>query len=684
MTEQQNSISSAVFGLQSSLDNLKQQWTCLQNNPEESKNKPNDLHSLGKVNLDKAREEFAHHINIIRNVCTQFETEVLGDVMKMGAGADPAFRKHFTHLKEQATLESTVRRVKENLKQTKEFFDNSLREKEESKSKIETQRLEKLARSMGLVTFIDSTQKFESDVPITTITLGGTVIVVDIDIDDTGRVLRAKVTYVSETLQNDKDERVDAMLTENLQNHQFELFKRNLGSLALLDQLNVKYNPTDFFLITKNLFNDLTTICQQEVSMESNVSTILLEGHGIPTFHLGYPGIALAYWMDREHTNKTDWEEVKTVLFDQTQNHSSLSLASRLLITFEDSLQPMHYLPTQSRTSYLLGFDETEESINTEQFKVVTEATAPAYMPHLHFVKPLPGHPETTPIPIRFVMTLDPPLPVSDEICQKLLSSTGLLNVDAMSDIVHNHASTSLSLEEMLVTDINDEDSMFLLTKENWKSTFVNKDTTYEMVYNWMSSSPSSAKLVTRIPFQHPVQIFNILQGLRQQQMFNVLFKSIFNKNTYCKNEEDSKKSISLQDILLAESDNNNRTVKVKVNTVDAPNSLHLSFTTPSLPNQPSSFIIMPLSIDIPSNQPTKPTVRLHSSPDPTQHWNPRLFDVQQLTQQIQASHNLTALIQSIYELMLAEDSAYLIQSKRRLSDEDIMNNNKSMKMELD
>lgn len=40
-------------------------------------------------------------------------------------------------------------RVKEALKTTKDFFEKSLREKEESKTKIETQRLEKLAQSMG-------------------------------------------------------------------------------------------------------------------------------------------------------------------------------------------------------------------------------------------------------------------------------------------------------------------------------------------------------------------------------------------------------------------------------------------------------------------------------------------------------------------------------------------------------
>jgi hypothetical protein len=77
--------------------------------------------------------------------------------------------------------------------------------------------------------------------------------------------LRSKVTYVSDTLQNDQDDRVDKMLAENLQSQNFDLFTRNLKSLALLDQLNVKYTPVDFFSITKNLLNDLKTICRQEM-----------------------------------------------------------------------------------------------------------------------------------------------------------------------------------------------------------------------------------------------------------------------------------------------------------------------------------------------------------------------------------------------------------------------------------
>ncbi|CAO3631407.1 unnamed protein product [Mucor fragilis] len=671
---EQNSISSAVFGLQDTLKKLRQQWQCLQDQSSNEK-QPSELFALGSVNLDKAREDFSQHINVIRNVCSQFETEVLGDVMKMGVGADPAFRKHFTHLKEQATLESTVMRVKDTLSNTKEFFDKTLRDKEESKSKIETQRLEKLAQSMGLVTFVDSTQKFESNVPITTITLGGTVIVIDIDIDDKGRVLRTKVTYVSDTLQNDQDDRVDLMLTENLQNRQFELFKRNLGSLALLDKLNVKYTPVDFFSIVKHLLTDLRTICDEEISMEPEFRNVLVQGHGVPNLHLNYPGISIAYWMDKEHMDNVPWEEAKSA-FETGISHAALAEASRLLLSFEDSIEPVTYLPA-SRPSCLLGSD-SEEAFDQEQFKVVTETAAPAFMPHVKFVKALPTHPECRSIPIRYVATLDPPVPVSDEVCQKLMNVTGLSSLDTVSQVPYNPS--TMSLEDMLVMHVTDSVSL----SNNWVSSFEDMP---KQSYTWMKSSPTSAKMVSRIPFQHPVQIYNIVQCLRQQQMFNTLFKSIFNVNTYKTQQTNTSVAFSLQDI-LAESEKD-KTMKLEVTTVDAPNTIFITLSPPPLPNQ--LFVMVSISIDIPLDSPTKPTVRLHApSHAKSQRWNPAVFDEAKMTEHMQSTHSIPEFIRQLYRDMANADT-YLIdrtQLKRRLSEDDFSStlddSNKLMKMELD
>lgn len=100
---------------------------------------------------------------------------------------------------------------------------------------------------------------------------------------------------------------------------------------------------------------------QNGSSMEPEFANILLQGHGIPNLHLNYPGISIAYWMDKDHLDSISWGEIKTA-FETGISHTALANASRLLISFEDSIQPLTYLPA-TRPSCLLG-DETEASVN--------------------------------------------------------------------------------------------------------------------------------------------------------------------------------------------------------------------------------------------------------------------------------------------------------------------------------
>lgn len=93
----------------------------------------------------------------------------------------------------------------------------------------------------------------------------------------------------------------------------------------------------------------------------SNLETVLLDGHGIPSLHLDYPGISIAYWMDKKVINGCNWEEIQQS-FENNENHPALSNTSKLLLSFEDSIQPMCYLPP-SRSAYLLDFHENEETI---------------------------------------------------------------------------------------------------------------------------------------------------------------------------------------------------------------------------------------------------------------------------------------------------------------------------------
>ncbi|KAI8984722.1 mediator of RNA polymerase II transcription subunit 1-domain-containing protein [Mycotypha africana] len=723
MTEQK-SISSALFSLHETLRKLQQQLPCLAESATEVdkiQRRPNELHALGPFNIDEARNEFNAQISSIRDICSQFESEVLEDVMKMGAGADPAFRKHFTHLKEQANLESTVMRVKEMLKMTNEFLDKSQKEKEELKSSIiEKQQLRKIAHSLGLVTYEDA--KMDSSPPVTTITLAGEVIVVDIDIDDTGRILETKVTYVSDTLQN-LDGGVEKMLIDNLKNSEFNLFKRNLSSLASLAQLNITYRPVDFFILIKNLFDDMKSICNREISIKPDMACILVEGHGIPSLHFNFPGISIAYWMDIDMINQTTWDEVKTA-FDNGENPLQLADSHRLLLSFETSIQLIPYLPS-TRSSYLISMEETEESIDQEQFKIVTEGASPSFSEPLRFIKPSTTHSDISPIPLRFVFNLEPPLPASDVICQQLLSVTGLTNVNICNKMAAperiSFESSSLSLEEILMLDITkssvrqqeqqhaDDSGQFEWVHRSQE--------TPDQIYHWKNSSSSSAKLITRVPFQHPVQIYNILQCLRRQQMFNTLYKSIINNsnNSVTEAEKDQKSfMLSLNDILAGktdtdrinidrtkckkgatnfllflstESEQNDSKLQIEVVTLDAPNAMHITILPP-----PSwgaeQFAMIPISIQIPADEPTKPRVILHSPPKLGQSWNPAVFDEAIMTQDLQSSYKIPVLVRSLYQKMSIADTLLINSLKRPLTSKDDEDkndqHNKYIKMEID
>lgn len=134
----------------------------------------------------------------------------------------------------------------------------------------------------------------------------------------------------------------------------------------------------------------------------------------------------------------------------------------------------------------------------------------------------------------------------------------------------------------------------------------------------------------------------------------------------------------------------NDDCVRVEIETIDAPNSIHITLSPPALPNQ--LFVMVPLSIDIPVDDPTKPIIRLHPPCSAKTHcWNPRVFDEDKMTEILQDTHDISAFIRWFYKRM-ANTDAYLIErgSKRSHTyrddddDDDDNRNTKSMKMEID
>ncbi|KAI9492303.1 mediator of RNA polymerase II transcription subunit 1-domain-containing protein [Zychaea mexicana] len=661
-TDLKNSISSSVYGIQHLFSDLEKQWSALKKTPQPP-SVANEVHALGPANLDNVRHQFTSCIDSIRSICTQFETEVLSDVKKMGAGADPAFRKHLTHLKEQAQLENTVMRVKETLKDTKDQLEQSLNDREESKLSVQTRKLERLAHSLGLMPFVEASQRNESGAQTTTFTLGGTSIVVDIFLDEAGHVLRTKVTYVPDNLQSDQNDRVDQLLAKNMQSQTFDVFSRNVGALALLDQMNVKYAPTDFFLILRGLIADLQMIYSQEMQLLSkDVASVLMEGHGVPNKHLDYPGLSISYWISKELFLGSDWEAVGEAI-EKDENHPLLSNTAKVLISFEESQQPQYFIPTQ-RKHFMVDLEESidniKESENGEHLDIVKERTWPKFMQPMRFVKMKPTYPNVTPVPVRFVAKLDPPIPAADAIVRKLMIATDLVN-DSFAVVENTPSSDIPCLEDLLVKD----NASSLNADTTWTVEFENAST---QVYKYMRSSPTSGKILTRVPFNHPRQLHNILQYLRQQQMFNTLFQSIFNGEA--KQQGSEKNRVLALDQILEESQSDDK-LYVEVASVDAPGMIHLTLSLPPSAHS-DRLALLSVSIEVPKDTPAKPVVRLDppsaGERDPMHRlaWQPDIFDEDKMTRVIQTGYNIPLLVRWLWKRIEQHpEMDYIVQTSR-------------------
>ncbi|ORY97956.1 mediator of RNA polymerase II transcription subunit 1-domain-containing protein [Syncephalastrum racemosum] len=638
-TGTKKSIAESVYALQQQMTRFKEQLTVIQ---KDGNGNEADLHGLGPMNLSECRRQFAHEIDTIRSICSQFETQVLNDVIKMGAGADPAFRKHFTHLKEQAASESTVRRVTGTLTKTKELLEQTLSERESSPVKRQTHLLEKLAQQAGLVTFVDH----ESNPGTTTITLGGTVIVIDIDIDNHGHVLRTKASYVSEVLQSDHDDRVDRLLAKNLQAHGIDRFERNLHALALPDKLNVKHPSTDFFLVIRGLLTDFETIFDQELLFFNNeVSDILMEGHGVPCRHLDYPGLSIAYFIDKRSLLETDW----TALQSSSADQSGLLGAARLLISFEEAETPQSFLPA-GRKQFLLPVEETDEECEEDgkHTKVVRETVWPLPCSPLRFAQASASASDA--VPVRFVAKLDPPMAASHQALRFLMVAAGL---PTPAEVPITEPAMSISLEKMLAEGE--------VKGATWTAEF---EDVPDQIYKWAGTQETMGKTVTRIPFTHPVQLYSILRCLRQQQMFNTLFTSI-TRNTSSQHvrEQNQKEQLahtmSLDEIMEANEETTPEQVHLSMTSLDAPRALDVAL---NLPLQLTGCPLLAFSIRIPLESPTRPTVSLHS-PVPDANWHPDFLDEGTLTRVIQAGYSVPLLVRWIWKRLQRHTGQFLLRS---------------------
>ncbi|KAJ2628900.1 hypothetical protein GGF44_004383 [Coemansia sp. RSA 1694] len=230
------------------------------------------------------------------------------------------------------------------------------------------ERLKSTAKRLGLAHYTDT--HTEGDETITTVTLAGSIIVIDVDIGAHVEALKVKVSYVSDI---EHDERIDALMLDRLRAGDIRGFEVLVGEMAELDRLTKARSPASFIHNTFAVVATLAEIQVQELAaLDGDFKQLLRYGSGIAVPHVRHVGPSSLYFMPatlRHGLVDEDWEALvnEHLLTDRVK--SVAELCHWLYYSWEPSGVP-HCFLSATYQKYCLSADAMLE--NSESHQVAT------------------------------------------------------------------------------------------------------------------------------------------------------------------------------------------------------------------------------------------------------------------------------------------------------------------------
>ncbi|CAO3571934.1 unnamed protein product [Mortierella alpina] len=468
-----------------------------------------------------------------------------------------------------------------------------------------------MSTKLGLECYLETGSRPNNLLPVSTLTIGGNVIVVDIDVESTGAILRVKVSYASEIHQ---DERIDRLLAHNLRckcgkllqtqeadkpsdvnlthladcSRDFDAFSKNLKALATLDSFTKKYPSIDFFHNMRAMDLDFKELFKREMSLTGgDLQRVFREGHGLPMTHAVLPGPSVAYWASRADLLDVSWDALSAAI-EQGANEKVKVPFHRISIIMEESTQSAcGYLPNE-RSGFLLSQEETSNlssvpygSIMNDQGSV--SGTTVLQQPLRWIVPNTDSSVEAT-----YVAVLHPPVVVAEEVAKQLAA---LSNQAGLSSTMGYHRDPGyLSLQELLINQN--------IEQTQWKVALDQGPGAVRQLFSF-DRTKNEARLLHRIPFTHISQVYLCTKILRQQLSFNTLFQSCFKETATADATRHRTGAIALARPGLIE--DAALEVSIVVQTPQPPNMILVSFMNPYT----ESHMVLEILIDAGTGLPT-------------------------------------------------------------------------------
>ncbi|KAF9965030.1 hypothetical protein BGZ70_005522 [Mortierella alpina] len=570
-----------------------------------------ELHPLGPVQVGTLQRDFKEKIAAIRAICLSFAQGPLHQSLNGGDSSNlQQFKKYAALLKDETQLEEALSSVKLSMTQCQNTLRAASQDGNIKKDHL-INTIRDMSTKLGLECYLETGSRPNNLLPVSTLTIGGNVIVVDIDVESTGAILRVKVSYASEIHQ---DERIDRLLAHNLRckcgkllqtqetdkpsdvnlthladcSRDFDAFSKNLKALATLDSFTKKYPNIDFFHNMRAMDLDFKELFKREMSLTGgDLQRVFREGHGLPMTHAVLPGPSVAYWASRADLLDVSWDVLSTAI-EQGANEKVKVPFHRISIIMEESTQSAcGYLPTE-RSGFLLSQEETSNlssvpygSIMNDQGSV--SGTTVLQQPLRWIVPNTDSSVEAT-----YVAVLHPPVVVAEEVAKQLAA---LSNQAGLSSTMGYHRDPGyLSLQELLINQ-NIEQTQWEIALDQGPGA-VRQRFSFDRTKN-------EARLLHRIPFTHISQVYLCTKILRQQLSFNTLFQSCFKETVTADATRHRTGAVTLarpglnEDAALE--------VSIVVQTPQPPNMILVSFMNPYT----ESHMVLEILIDAGTGLPT-------------------------------------------------------------------------------
>ncbi|KAJ1801241.1 hypothetical protein LPJ59_000455 [Coemansia sp. RSA 2399] len=293
------------------------------------------LHPYGPVNVEQAKQSFAQACKRLRDALLGYRDTTLVSWSRLFTteGNNPNLatitNRTTAAAQELASMRQIADSLHEDVDKCRSFLldaaadaiSRSLTNQFDSSdgtglSTMLIERLKAISKRLGLAYYTD-VQKREGEGEITTVTLAGGILVIDVDIGSTIGQLNVKVSYVSDI---EHDERINTLMLRRLRTGDIHGFERLVQEMATLDRLTNERSPANFIHNTFAIISTLAEIQRQELAaLDGDSSQLLRHGTGIALPHTRHIGPSTLYYIpavSKAGLTTSEWSSLESNSLD--------------------------------------------------------------------------------------------------------------------------------------------------------------------------------------------------------------------------------------------------------------------------------------------------------------------------------------------------------------------------------